>query len=162
MCDYCDCRTHPAIASLSAEHEVVLELLGDLRRAAAVQDRATGVAVLARLHDVLSAHATREERGVFNALRHAGISHSYLDWFERDHGRIHALLDTSVTEHREDWQGAAEELVHLLVDHILREESDLFPVAHQVLSPRQWDEVDAVHERLIHPNVANPNHAGVA
>lgn len=32
MCDYCGCRSHRQIASLSAEHDVMLELLDALVR----------------------------------------------------------------------------------------------------------------------------------
>ena len=36
----------------------------------------------------------------------------------------------------------AHELVRMLRDHIAREERDLFPAAHQLLVPGQWDTVD--------------------
>jgi hypothetical protein len=138
MCDYCDCRSHPAIGSLSADHEVLLGLLGDLRRATAVPDRTAAAVCIEGLRHRLGDHAAREERGVFTELRRAGVDGAYVDWFERDHVRIHELLDAGDRE-------GDDELIELLADHILREESDLFPVAHQVLAPHQWDAVDAVH-----------------
>ena len=139
MCDYCDCRSHPAIASLSADHERLLHLLGALRQAATDGDRATARPILEELHHTVGGHAGREESGVFTQLRAAGVEPAYLDQFEHEHEQVHALLDHQAPI---DWAGSALELVELLSGHIAREESDLFPAAHQLLSPSQWDAVD--------------------
>lgn len=140
MCDYCDCRSHPEIARLSAEHDVLQGLLVELRRAIDASDRSSVAAPLAALHEVLDGHATREERGVFTELRGAGVDAGYVGGFERDHHQIHALLDAAAGD---DWAVAARELVHVLGDHIAREERDLFPAAHQLLAPHQWTAIDA-------------------
>lgn len=134
MCDYCDCRSHHQLAALSDEHAVLLGLLGELR---------AGAPVVNRLAETLDGHAAREERGVFAELRRAGIDPGYLDRFERDHERIHALIDA----------GAMAALVAVLEAHILHEETDLFPAAHQLLSPEQWDAVDAI---TTHPTPGEP------
>ncbi len=63
--------------------------------------------------------------------------------FERDHDEIHRLLAECSGG---DWRQPAADLVHVLSEHIAREESDLFPAAHQLLRPDQWDAVDAVAE----------------
>lgn len=139
MCDYCGCRAHDAIANLSVEHETLLELLSELQRQVIAHDQAAAKPLLERLHNALTPHAVREEHGVFAELEHAGIDHTYIDVFQEDHNRIHALLaDANAT----DWEPAARDLVQTLRDHIAREESDLFPAAHQLLEPAQWDAVD--------------------
>ncbi len=33
-------------------------------------------------------------------------------------------------------------MIELLEDHILREETDMFPAARQLLDPEQWEAVD--------------------
>jgi hemerythrin-like domain-containing protein len=139
VCDYCDCRSHPAIASLSADHERLLHLLGELRQAATDGDRAAARPILEELHDRVGGHAAREETGVFTQLRAAGVESAYLDRFEHEHVQVHDLL---ADHHPDDWAGSALDLVELLRGHIAREESDLFPAAHQLLSPSQWDAVD--------------------
>lgn len=139
MCDYCDCRSHPEVAALSADHEVLLALLADLRGAIAAGDARRATIVLGALHGRLEHHAAREERGVFTQLREAAVAGDYVDEFERDHHHIHELLDDAGRGH---WQATAREVVELLGDHIAREESDLFPAAHQLLAPEQWDAVD--------------------
>jgi hemerythrin-like domain-containing protein len=140
MCDYCDCRSHPQIAALSRDHETLLDRLAELRAAVDADDAERARPVLAALHELLGSHAAREERGVFHQLRNADVDGAYVAMFERDHERLHELLgDTGGA----GWRAAAPELIELLRGHIAREESDLFPAAHQVLTPSQWDAVDA-------------------
>ncbi len=55
--------------------------------------------------------------------------------FEDDHASIHDLLDRAGTD---EWASVAEQLVDRLSEHMLLEETDLFPVAHQLLTPDQW------------------------
>ncbi len=73
MCDYCDCRSHPQIASLSADHEVILSLLVRLTRAVDNGDDELARASLADLDTLLDRHATLEDRGVFTELRRADV-----------------------------------------------------------------------------------------
>jgi hemerythrin-like domain-containing protein len=145
MCDYCDCRSHPPIAALSAEHEVLLGLLAALRQAADAADRDRAGPALAALRDRLAGHAAREEHGLFHQLRDAELDGEYITMFEQDHRRVDTLLHDAGGR---GWRAAVGELVELLTKHIAREEYDLFPVAHQVLAPSQWDAVDAVHSPI--------------
>ncbi|MGE0139702.1 MAG: hemerythrin domain-containing protein [Ilumatobacteraceae bacterium] len=124
---------------MSDDHEAFGHMLDQLMRAVETDDRHAANAVAAELHPLLDGHAAREERGVFTQLRHAHVSDEYVARFERDQA-VHALLgDADVGE----WRERARELIRVLGDHIAREESDLFPAAHQLLTPAQWDAVDA-------------------
>jgi hemerythrin-like domain-containing protein len=143
MCDYCDCRSHPQIAALNADHDVLLAHLTDLERAVAAGDHAAAAAVLAPLHDLLHAHAGTEERGVFTQLRRTVADDTYVGRFEDEHRVLHGLAASSAGD---GWRAAAAELARELREHIFREETDLFPAAHQLLSPAQWDAVDAAAE----------------
>lgn len=140
MCDYCDCRSHPEIAALSDDHERLGELLGQLTRAVEQHDRAAAGSVGRELHALLDPHAAREERGVFAQLRLADVGDGYVALFEDDHRLVHALAEQCQGP---GWEQAAGDLVRVLGNHILREETDLFPAAHQLLTPRQWDAVTA-------------------
>lgn len=139
MCDYCDCRSHPQIAALSEDHELLLHLLAELERAVGDDDPRPAQDVIHRLHDRLHAHAAREERGVFTELRRVVLDDDYVGMFERDHDKLHRLLDDAGGP---AWRDASRELIDVLRRHILREETDLFPAAHQMLAPAQWDAVD--------------------
>ena len=138
MCDYCDCRSHPEIAELSAEHDELTTLIGHLRAAVRANDRAAVGAVVAAVHDRLPGHATREEQGVFAELR-SQVGDEYVATFEQDHVRIHDLLDRA---RGDEWASASVELAAQLHDHILREETDLYPAAHQLLSSDQWSRIE--------------------
>ncbi len=135
MCDYCGCRSEPEIAALSADHERMLALTAQLRRAHAMGDQASGL--VGELAGALGPHARREELGVFAALVAEGVDAEYVAVFERDHDVIHELLG------RDDASSQVLRIVELLEDHILREESDLFPAAHQMLGSEAWASIAA-------------------
>jgi DUF438 domain-containing protein len=59
--------------------------------------------------------------------------------FEQDHAVIHDLLARATGD---EWVSASAELAARLHDHILREETDLFPAAHQLLTSDQWSRID--------------------
>lgn len=141
MCDYCDCRSTPEIGELSAEHDVITGLLRMLGAAARVADTPPGAAVEA-IRTLLPTHADREERGVFAGLRAAGVPAGYVEQFEAEHDRIDALL---AELDRPGWREASAQLVVLLSDHILREESDVYPAAHQLIADDQWDLMRSAH-----------------
>ena len=141
MCDYCDCRSQPAIAELTADHETLRALTAEVRRAVRSSDVVRLPAVTRRLADALPPHAEREERGVFAALERVGADPASVARFTRDHETLHTLLGASCDGEPD----AALALADLLDDHIAREESDLFPAARQLLAPADWDVVDAVH-----------------
>ena len=138
MCDYCDCRTEPEIAALSADHERLDSILAGISRAVAASDEDRRRELVDELRTVLLPHTKREERGIFAALRSALVDERYLARFEAEHDELERLL-----------AGAGDptyalRLVTLLRDHILVEESDLFPAAHQVLSSTDWDTIDVL------------------
>jgi hemerythrin-like domain-containing protein len=88
--------------------------------------------LVSQLGDLLHGHAAREERGVFTQLRREVLDESYVAMFEHDHEVLHGLLEACAAE---DWHRPAGELVDVLSEHIVREETDLFPAAHQMLEP---------------------------
>ena len=143
MCDYCGCRSEPEIAALSADHEHMLALTARLRHT-----HAAGVPLselVAELAALVEPHARREERGVFAALIEEGIDSDYVARFEHDHDTLHELLS------RGQPPGQPLRLVELLEDHILREETDLFPAAHQLLGSDAWAAIAASSD---HPKFA--------
>lgn len=139
MCDYCGCRQNPQIAALSDDHVRFLELVAALEQAVADLDADAGRAVMARLRDQLHVHDGREERGIFTELRAVVGDDGYVGAFERDHVELHGLLASTGDD---AWRDAARGAIELLRDHILREESDLFPAAYQMLAPAQWAAVE--------------------
>ena len=122
MCDYCDCRSHPQIAALSADHEVMIELLADLRRAVAVRRRGSGGAHCTAGRAARAAHHLGRARRVRRAAA----------------GRCRRRLRRQVPARARGGAPPARR----------REETDVFPDAHQLLRPDQWDAVDRVASSL--------------
>ena len=66
---------------------------------------------------------------MFAALRDVGVEPDYVGRFEDDHQRIEERLASAAGERR-----VRRPLIALVEDHILREETDLFRAARQLLA----------------------------
>ena len=80
---------------------------------------------------------------MFVAFRDVGVDSDDVGRFEADHLRIEKMLASATSERR-----VLRPLIELLEDHILREETDMFPAARQLLDSAQWDAVD---HRVLEP-----------
>lgn len=146
VCEYCGCRTVPAVRELMEEHDAIIEDAGAVRAALLSGDRAATVARLEHLASHLDPHVHREEVGIFAALRAQG------DWSEE----VAALEG----EHR-DLDGALADLdpadpsfgtrvlafLELLEEHVERENLGIFPVSVVTLGASGWDTVAEAHRR---------------
>jgi hypothetical protein len=119
MCDYCDCRSRPLLASLAADHEQI----GLLAQRVAADDVDTD-----ELLGLLDRHADDEEAGLYPELAASGIDTAEL---EAEHEAIHdGLRSTDPDE--------VLKATRRLALHIHVEEYDLFPAAHQLLDDAAW------------------------
>jgi hypothetical protein len=67
-----------------------------------------------------------------------------------EHRVIEAVLAraSSGTPADPAWPGLLQRALILLRGHILKEQDGLFPAALATLGPEQWDEIEAVRERV--------------
>ena len=148
MCEYCGCQALDAIAELTAEHDAVVELGGQARRALdhgdldRAADRARAIAAVLRPHTVV------EEEALFPAM--AAEFPGHVDVLVADHRRIEAVLAESAAGTPSDatWP---DRLAHTLTDlreHILREQDGVFPAALLSLDNDQWDALAAARARV--------------
>ncbi len=140
MCSYCGCREITEIGRLSEEHEELVNLLGELRRA--IEDRdIKGVQRCAvALHRTLRPHTLAEEQGLFAELRHEAELEQHIDELLLDHTEIEEALEhISAGDH-----SAYALLEHELRRHIDREENGLFPAAAVALGGDAWDRIELV------------------
>jgi hemerythrin-like domain-containing protein len=145
VCDFCGCRQQPAIDTLSEEHERLLDLGYRLRSSATDGDRERVRATVARdLLPLLHHHTDKEERGLFTQLRAAWEADDRLAALVVEHREIDRLA-SRVLDDDVGWREHLATLVATLSEHILSEETDLFPYALYELDHRQWDEVERVH-----------------
>lgn len=164
MCDYCGCRRHAPIEELSEEHEELLELGYRLRRLAREGAPAEALELLEqRLVPLLRAHTAKEERGLFAQLRSTWEADDRLDALVSEHRAMDAALAV-VRRGGLGWTAALEALLADLSEHIMAEETDLFPYAAYDLGADQWRAVEEVHSEgfaTLSERVGSVTHATV-
>lgn len=156
MCDFCGCRRERAIAELSEEHEQLLELGYVIRRLLDEGKHARARrAVGDELAPLLRSHAEKEEQGLFTQLRSRWEADPRLDDLVGEHRELDALLGASLGSDP-GWEDAVRKLIGLLSEHMLSEETDLFPYALYELTAVEWHAIDEVHDSHALPRATQP------
>ncbi len=145
MCEHCGCRGAEPIAELMDEHFVLLDLVGDVRRGLERDDRAGVMAILEELEHKLVRHVSREERGVFAALKEQGDFAEAVDELEAEHVTLDVQLD-EVDPTSPTFAADVRAMMDDLVTHIDKENLGVFPVTVVTLGARGWATVEAAHE----------------
>jgi iron-sulfur cluster repair protein YtfE (RIC family) len=147
MCEYCGCQAVTAIAELTREHDLVVALIARIRVAAAAADLPAMAALANRMAAILGPHTVVEEEGLFPAL--TGDFPDQVAALHAEHRRIAAVLGESAAGTPADptWPARLTATLHLLREHILKEQDGVFPAALSNLSPAQWDAVDEARSR---------------
>lgn len=154
MCDYCGCQALKAIAQLTDEHDLIVELAGEASRALRTGDRDLAADRTRRMAAVLETHTAVEEGALFPAMAEDFGEH--VDALIDEHRVIDRVLAESRWGTPDDlgWPGRLAEVLHLLREHILKEQDGVFPAALAVLDNEQWDEVEAVRARVGRPHLS--------
>jgi len=144
MCEYCGCQALPAIAELTREHDLVVNLIADLKGAGDV----ARMAELARqVAAILGPHTWVEEQGLFPALV-AEFPHQ-VEGLLRQHRDIEQVLREAADAVPADaaWPGRVRQALFTLREHILAEQDGVFPAALARLDAADWDRIDEVRRR---------------
>jgi hemerythrin-like domain-containing protein len=144
MCEYCGCQTVTVIGDLTREHDAVVNLVADVRAAAEGGDL-VAVAGLARaIAAVLGPHTAVEEHGLFPAL--VGEFGEQIAVLEAEHRHIEAVLAEAATATPTDpaWPARLLAVLHVLREHILKEQDGVFPAALAALRTADWERIEAV------------------
>ena len=145
VCDYCGCRETPLVNELMIEHRHLLDEVDHIRRDMAAGDRASVSGRLRHLVSHLERHVSREELGIFTALRKHGDYVEEVDELEGEH----RWLDTTIAgldPGSPEFDTALSRLFEALDTHIEREDLGIFPVSVVTLGAEGWDLVQRVHE----------------
>jgi hemerythrin-like domain-containing protein len=150
MCEYCGCQSVPAIAELTAEHDQVVELVGQARAAHRRSDLDGLIDACRSISTVLAVHTVAEEEGLFPAM--APDFPDQIAALEADHRRIEAVLSgatdgTARSDPR--WPHAVMDVLALLREHIFKEQDGVFPAALATLTNEQWDRLGTIRERAL-------------
>jgi len=140
MCGYCGCRAITVIGQLSAEHDQIVNLTGELRRAVDGADTAAVRGAVTALKAALDPHASTEEHGMFAELRRDSDFTDHVDALCGEHDdldeRLGRLADGDLS--------GFPAFETLLRRHIDREENGLFPAAAIALDGPAWERVTAL------------------
>jgi hemerythrin-like domain-containing protein len=140
MCEYCGCQSVPVIAELTAEHDQIVELVGETRAAYQRADIEAMVELCRRISAVLAPHTVVEEQGLFPAM--TADFPEQIAALQAEHRRIEAVLGAAgdgTARADEAWPARVIETLALLRKHIFKEQDGVFPAALSTLSNDQWD-----------------------
>lgn len=153
MCEYCGCQAVTAIGELTREHDLVVDLIAEVRSAHRAGDT-TGMATGARrISAILEAHTRVEEDGLFPAL--SADFPEQIAALAAEHRLIEPVLREAAagTPLSADWPQRLSQVLDVLRRHILKEQDGVFPAALAGLSTAQWEAVDAVRARVTEPGL---------
>jgi hemerythrin-like domain-containing protein len=140
VCSYCGCQAIEILGRFTAEHEDIVNALGDLRRTVAAKDDAAIETSATALAALLDPHTASEERSLFSELRRDDEFTDEVDQLCGEHHGLGEQLTAIATGRHElmpDFEVA-------LRRHIDREENGLFPAAAIALDGEAWERVHAV------------------
>ena len=148
MCEYCGCQAVTAIDDLTREHDLVVNLIGEVRAARAATDTARMAELACRITAVLEPHTQVEERGLFPAL--AADFPDHVAALRADHRQVEAVLGEAAggTPADPTWPGRLITTLDLLREHILKEQDGVFPAALANLNPDDWDAIDTIRAKV--------------
>jgi hemerythrin-like domain-containing protein len=143
VCDYCGCQALGAIAALTAEHDAVVNLAGEARRAVESGDLDRAANRARAIAAVLAPHTVVEETALFPAMAEDYGDH--VTGLLEEHRIIERVLAESaqVTPIDPTWPERLKHALWVLREHILKEEDGVFPAALATLSAPEWDQVEA-------------------
>ena len=137
MCGHCGCREVVPIGRLMTEHERLLDLAEDARRAVRAGDAAAARQIITALTGLLIVHTRAEEAGLFAVMRATADFTDHIDRLQAEHAGLMAMLATGLRP------GAIPGICDTLREHIHAEEYGLFPAALASLGGDDWEAVSA-------------------
>jgi hemerythrin-like domain-containing protein len=143
VCEYCGCQAIDAIAQLTAEHDIVVNLSGAALRALHAGALDDAAALAREIAAALAPHTRVEEGALFPAMAAEFGDHvrGLVDEHRLIEGVLAACADGTPTDPA--WPDRLDRALAVLREHIIKEQDGLFPAALATLDPAQWDEVDA-------------------
>ncbi len=147
MCNYCGCRDTPAIAALTADHEQLLELRGQLKSAVHASSPLRAARSLRELCAVLARHDAAEEAGLYPMLALVDGYSAAVEKMYDEHDDVDLVLSAARTVLDRDGPSAVDwaavcRALDALGRHIDAEEHGLFPAAAVSLDAAAWQRID--------------------
>ena len=148
MCEYCGCQQIATIAELTREHDAVVALVGQIQSSLPGQ-RLEDVAKCCRqILAILAPHTVVEEEGLFPEMADEFPDH--IKVLRSEHREIEKVLGEAEGGFPDDptWPDRLLDVLHLLREHILKEQDGVFPAALVALDANQWERIESVRAHV--------------
>lgn len=144
MCEYCGCQQIAVIDELTREHDAVVAAIGEIRGQLQAGDLAAAARTCQGITAILRPHTTVEEEGLFPCM--ASEFPDHVEALRGEHRQIEAVLGESALGVPGDptWPDRLTGALHLLRDHILKEQDGVFPAALSILGSEEWERIEGV------------------
>ncbi len=148
MCEYCGCQQIATIAELTREHDAVVALVGRIKAALPDRRRADVVESCQQILAILAPHTVVEEDGLFPEM--AAEFPDHISALRSEHREIEKVLGEAADGFPDDptWPDRLVAVLHLLREHILKEQDGVFPAALVALDAGQWERIEAVRAQI--------------
>lgn len=148
MCEYCGCQQIATIAELTREHDAVVALVGQIK--ASLPDRRLDEVAEScqQILAILAPHTVVEEDGLFPEMTDEFPDH--IEALCAEHREIEKVLGEAAEGFPDDptWPDRLVAVLHLLREHILKEQDGVFPAALIALDANQWERIEAVRAQI--------------
>ena len=151
MCEYCGCQQIATIAELYSEHDAVVAHVSLIHSALAGERPGEVASSCQQILAILAPHTVVEEEGLFPEMTDEFPDH--IQVLRSEHREIEEVLDEAAGGFPDDptWPDRLVAVLHLLREHILKEQDGVFPAALIALDADQWERIEAVRAQLAAP-----------
>jgi hemerythrin-like domain-containing protein len=148
MCEYCGCQEIAVIGELTREHDAVVALISRIKSSLADQHLEDVAETCRQISSLLAPHTLVEEQGLFPEMTEDFPDH--IEVLRSEHRKIENTLDEAVGGAPDDptWPDRLLGVLHLLREHILKEQDGVFPAALAALDADQWDRIESVRAQF--------------
>jgi hemerythrin-like domain-containing protein len=148
MCEYCGCQQIATIAELTREHDAVVALVGQIKTSLPDRRRDDVAESCQQILAILAVHTVVEEEGLFPEM--TGEFPDHISVLRSEHREIEKVLGEAADGFPDDptWPDRLVAILHLLREHILKEQDGVFPAALVALDAEQWERIEAVRAQI--------------
>lgn len=149
MCEYCGCQQIATIAELTREHDAVVALVGQIQSSLQGQRLEDVAEDCQKILAILAPHTVVEEQGLFPEMTDEFPDH--IEVLRSEHRQIEQVLGETTGGAPDDpaWPDRLLGALHMLREHILKEQDGVFPAALIALDPDQWERIEAVRAQVV-------------